>query len=179
MKNNPIDYSDLERPLELSDLTAEQYNFFKNNIWNGVGTSVHICFFLDPITDPADMIFAPASLNHDWYYYLGHKFSDKLKADWKYFKESIRASIRYKHKLLIPFFILVSCIYSLFLFLFGFISFEFDDHYHSFDEVLSIWEKDKEKKNNKSNNLTWKKFWKRVKFKLEYYLYSFRSKFNI
>ncbi len=61
--------------ISFDNLTKEQQNFFKEHIWNGVG-SRH--FFLNP----HDLKFKEASIYHDFYYWRGgpeelRKLADK------------------------------------------------------------------------------------------------------
>lgn len=70
--------------LELEDLTDEQYEFFIRHIWNGVGSQE---FALKP---PA-LIFNPASVRHDFYYWRGGGEIERLAADVRFLNEALQA----------------------------------------------------------------------------------------
>lgn len=139
MKPQPIDYTDNNRPLELSDLTAEDYNFFLKNIYNGVGTSTNLGWFLGWLTDPADFCFGPAAIVHDFSYWKCGGIKDKLKADWIYFIDSLKLTFQQK-VYTIPFYLFVTLVYTFFLFLFGWISFEWGTPSTTFEEIKALWE---------------------------------------
>lgn len=69
---------------DLTDLTPDQYAFFVEHIWNGVGSAEY------PIKPPG-FIFNTASMRHDFRYYLGGTEKDRYNADRQFLSEELEA----------------------------------------------------------------------------------------
>lgn len=97
--------------LQLEDLTPEQFQYFKQNIYNGVGSREF------PI-NPRDFIFKKAALRHDFYYFRLGDDNVRYQADLQY-KEDGLAAIKEQPRWKQPFYRLVHHIYCFFLFKLG------------------------------------------------------------
>lgn len=98
-------------------LTAKQKSYFKQYIWNGVGSR---SFFVNP----HDLIFKEASIYHDFYYWRGGPIELISLADRDFFHRchsAVRKQPAYKR----PFYYATSYVYFSFLKLLGKVAWEY------------------------------------------------------
>jgi hypothetical protein len=89
--------------LELEDLTPEQYQYFIDNIFNGVG-SRHFLF------NPPDLIFNQAAKRHDFAYWRGGTEEDRKDADRRFKKDCLQEA-KERSFLLRPFYTSIAYLY--------------------------------------------------------------------
>ena len=77
------------KPLELEDLTPEQYQYFLRNVWNGVGSQEYAI-------KPPELCFALPSVRHDFYYWRGGTEADRLAADRRFLADALVEARRYR-----------------------------------------------------------------------------------
>lgn len=88
--------------LEFDNLTKLQKEFFLEFIWNGVGSR--------EFAKPPQLIFANASVYHDFAYFRGGNESDRKIADKDFFHRS-HSSTRKQHTYTRPFYYVMSYVY--------------------------------------------------------------------
>ena len=71
--------------LTLDGLTPDQYKYFKENIYNGVGSR-------DFALDPHDLIFKKAAEYHDFAYWRGGTEQDRKEADKRFKRDCVDAA---------------------------------------------------------------------------------------
>jgi hypothetical protein len=114
--------------LSYDSLTKEQKDFFKQHIWNGVG-SKHF------IIDPHDLIFKEASIYHDFFYWRGGTTQIRKLAD-KDFLHRCHSSIRRLPKKRRPFYYLAAYVYYTTLRLLGKFAWESGPTCQTWQELL-------------------------------------------
>jgi len=100
-------------------LTEKEKKFFKDYIWNGVGSR---SFFVNP----HDLIFKEASLYHDFYYWRGGPQELRELAD-KDFFHRCHSAVRKQPKYKRPFYYLTSYVYFAFLRMLGKVAWEYSE----------------------------------------------------
>jgi hypothetical protein len=121
--------------LKLKHLTPEQYEFYKKNIFNGVGTSF-------AGINPPDFKFEEAALYHDLAYWVGGNELDRLQADFIFFYIGVKCIFKSPWYMWLGLSIILP-IYSLFVLLFGWISFEYGKPSKNWEELLDKYNKSK------------------------------------
>jgi hypothetical protein len=101
------------------ELSLKQKKFFRDYIWNGVGSR---SFFINP----HDLIFKNASLYHDFYYWRGGPEEYRIMADQNFLHRS-HALIRREPIYRRPFYYAIAAVYVFFLRLVGKVAFEYSE----------------------------------------------------
>ena len=121
--------------IKYRDLTDIQKKF----ICNGCGGK-------GGFINPPEFLFHADCNRHDFNYFLGYRFIDKLKADWQFYKAMLEDCLQAKTFFKYLLYAFLATVYYIAVSIFGVFFFNFSDHEVTKEELEDMIEFDKNKK---------------------------------